>query len=52
MGFAAVPLGEYLGGWSTAEDARVNETREAEMRDMARGTEYAFKVPDCFSTNE
>ena len=52
MGFAAVPLGEYLGGWSTAEDAWMDETREPEMRDMARGTEYAFKVPDCFSTNE
>ena len=51
MGFAAVPLSEYLGGWSTAEDARMNKTREPEMRDMARGTEYAFKVPDCFSTN-
>lgn len=52
MGFAAVPLSEDLGGGSTAEDARVDETRKSEMRDMAGGAEDAFEVPDCFSAND
>lgn len=52
VGFAAVPLSEDLGGGSTAEDARVDETRESEMRDMAGGAEDAFEVPDCFSANQ
>lgn len=52
VGFAAVPLSEDLSGRSTAEDARVDETGESEMRDMAGGAEDAFKVPNCFSANE
>ena len=52
VGFAAIPLGEYLGGGSTAEDAGVDETRESEMRDVAGGAEDAFEVPDCFGANQ
>lgn len=51
VGFAAVPLREDLGGGSTAEDARVDLTRESEMRDMARGAEDAFEVPDGFGAD-
>lgn len=51
VGFAAVPLSEDLGGGSTAEDARVDKTRESKMRDMAGGAEDAFEVPDRFSAN-
>ncbi len=52
VGFAAVPLGEDFGGGSTAEDARVDETRKSEMRDVAGGAEDAFEVPDCFGANQ
>lgn len=52
VGFAAVPLSENLGGGSTAENARVDETRKSEMRDVAGGAEDAFEVPDCFSASE
>lgn len=52
VGFAAVPLSEDLGRWSTAEDARVDETGESEMRDMAGGAEDAFEVPDCFGASK
>ena len=49
MGFATVPLGENFGGGSTAEDARMDEAGEPQMRDMAGGAEDALEVPDCFS---
>ena len=49
VGFAAVPLSKDLGRGSTAKDARVDETGESYMRDMAGGAEDAFKVPNCFS---
>jgi hypothetical protein len=46
--FSSVPFGEYFGGWCTAQNARVDETGEADMGDVAGGTEDAFEVPDCF----
>ena len=52
VGFATVPLSENLGGGSTAENARVDETREPEVRDMAGGAEDAFEIPDCFGANK
>lgn len=52
VGFAAIPLSEDLGRGCTADNARVYETGESEMRDMAGGAKDAFKIPDCFSANE
>ena len=49
VGFATVPFGQDLCGGSTAEDARMDETGESQMRDMAGGAEDAFEVPYCFS---
>ena len=50
LGFATVPLGQDLGGGSTAEDAWMDETGESQVRDVAGGAEDAFKVPDRFRT--
>ena len=48
MRFATVPLGQDFGGGSAAEDARMYETGESQMRDVAGGAEDAFKVPYGF----
>lgn len=48
LGFAPVPFGEDFGGGCTAEDARVDEARKADVGDVAAGTEDAFEVPDGF----
>ena len=52
VGFAAVPLGEDLGGGGTAEDAWVDEAGESEVRDVPRGAEDAFEVPDRFGASK
>ena len=46
--FTFIPLGEDLGGGCAAQNARVDETSEADARDVSGGTEYAFEIPDCF----
>lgn len=46
----AVPRLQDLGGGSTAQNARVDEPCEFDMRKMARGAVYAFKVPDGFGS--
>ena len=48
LGFAAVPLGENFRRGRAAQDARVDQAREADVGDVSRGGEDAFKVPDCF----
>jgi len=48
LAFAAVPFCEDFGGGCAAEDTRVDETREADVGDVAGGAEDAFKVPDGF----
>lgn len=48
LGLAAVPLREDLGAGGTAQDARVDEAGEADVREVARGAEDAFEVPDGF----
>ena len=48
LGLAAVPLREDLGAGGATQDARVDEAGEADMREVARGAEDAFEVPDGF----
>ena len=48
LGLAAVPLGQDLGAGGAAQDTRVNEAGEADVREVARGAEDAFEVPDGF----
>jgi hypothetical protein len=48
LAFALVPRSEDLGRRRAAEDAGVDEAREADAGDVARGTEDAFKVPYRF----
>lgn len=48
LAFALVPEGEDVGGGGAAEDAGVDEAGEADVRDVPRGAEDAFEVPDGF----
>ena len=50
--FTFVPLGEDLGGGCAAQNTWVDETSEADARDVSGGTEYAFEIPDCFCSEE
>lgn len=45
---ATVPFCKDFSGRSATEDSWVNEAWEADVGDMARGAEDAFKVPDGF----
>lgn len=44
---ALVPRGQDLGGGRAAQDARVDETCELDVRDMPGRAVDALKVPDC-----
>ena len=48
LSFAAVPLGENFGRWGTAQNTRVDETRESDMGNVAGGRKDTLKVPDGF----
>jgi hypothetical protein len=48
LAFAPVPFGEDFGRGCAAQDARVDQAGEADVRDVPRGAEDSFKVPDCF----
>lgn len=50
LAFAAVPFGQNFGGGRTAQYARVDKARKADVRDVPGGAEYAFKVPDGFGS--
>lgn len=50
LSFALVPFRQDLRGWSAPQDARVDETREADTRNVSRRAEDAFEVPDGFGT--
>lgn len=48
LGLAPVPRRQHLGRRGAAQDARVDQAGELDVRDVARGAEDAFKVPDGF----
>ena len=48
FGFTTIPFGEDFGAGGAAENTRVDEAREAYVRDVSAGAEYAFEVPDGF----
>ena len=49
--FSFVPLGQNLVGWSTTENTRMNQTSKTDVRNMPRGTEDAFEIPDRLGSN-
>lgn len=46
--FPSVPLGENLGRRRTTEDTRMDQAWETDPRDVTRGTEDAFEIPNRF----
>jgi hypothetical protein len=50
IGFSVVPGGKDLVGRSTTKNARMDQTGEADARNVSRGAEDAFEVPDCLCT--
>ena len=42
-----IPLGQYFSGRSTAQDAWMNQSSEADMRDVARRAVDAREIPNC-----
>lgn len=48
LAFSLVPGREDFCRGRAAQDARVDETSEADAGDVARGTEDAFKIPNSF----
>lgn len=45
--FSFIPYCEHLGRWCTAENTGMDQAGEADVGNVAGGTEDAFKVPDC-----
>lgn len=45
---ALIPRGQDLGRRRTAQDARVDEPRELDVRDVPGRAVDSLKVPDCF----
>lgn len=48
--FTAVPFSKDFRGGCGSHDAGVNETGEADARDVAGGTENAFEIPNRFGS--